>query len=64
MIVCNHLEGLIWLANHGTIEYHVPFERARQVTPLEIAFDLDPPDRKHFSQAIKAAQLIKQILDV
>lgn len=62
-IVCNQLESLVWLANHGSIEYHVPFQQLGQTTPLEIAFDLDPPDREHFTLAVKAARLIKQILD-
>ena len=62
-IICNHIEGLVWLANHGSIEYHVPFQHIGHVTPLEIVFDLDPPNRAHFSLAVKAAQLLKQILD-
>ncbi|WP_193063021.1 DNA ligase D [Oceanobacillus oncorhynchi] len=63
LIVCNQLESLVWLANHGSIEYHVPFQRIGQVTPLEIVFDLDPPEREHFALAVKAAKLLKQILD-
>jgi len=63
LIVCNQLESLVWLANHGSIEYHVPFQRIGHVTPLEIVFDLDPPDKNHFALAVKAAKLLKQILD-
>lgn len=63
LIVCNHLESLVWMANHGSIEYHVPFQKVGHVTPLEIVFDLDPPDREHFSMAVKAAKLLKQMLD-
>nr|WP_179134618.1 DNA ligase D [Oceanobacillus timonensis] len=63
LIVCNQLESLVWLANHGSIEYHVPFQRIGQVTPLEIVFDLDPPDRNLFALAVKAAKLLKQMLD-
>ncbi len=63
LIVCNQLESLVWLANHGSIEYHVPFQKVGHVTPLEIVFDLDPPDRDHFPMAVKAAKLLKQILD-
>lgn len=63
LIVCNQLESLVWLANHGSLEYHVPFQRIGQVTPLEIVFDLDPPEREHFVLAVKAAKLLKQILD-
>lgn len=31
--------------------------------PREIVFDLDPPDRERFSLAVKAAGLLKQLLD-
>ncbi|WP_265182340.1 DNA ligase D [Geomicrobium sp. JCM 19055] len=62
-IVCNRLEGLLWLANHGSIEYHVPFQRVCCEQPNEIVFDLDPPNREHFYLAIHAAHLLKQILD-
>ncbi|EZH64499.1 ATP-dependent DNA ligase [Bacillaceae bacterium JMAK1] len=62
-IVCNRLVGLLWLANHGAIEYHVPFQRLQCMHPDEIVFDLDPPNREHFSLAIRAAQFLKQILD-
>lgn len=63
LIVCNHLRALVWLANHASIEYHVPFQKVGHATPLEIVFDLDPPDREHFVLAVKAAKLVKQILD-
>ncbi|WP_152654558.1 DNA ligase D [Oceanobacillus sp. CFH 90083] len=62
-IVCNNIEGLVWLANHGSIEYHIPFQKIGHTTPLEIVFDLDPPGQEYFSLAVKAAKLLKQILD-
>ncbi|WP_337019002.1 DNA ligase D [Oceanobacillus massiliensis] len=62
-IVCNNLESLVWFANHGAVEYHVPFQTIHSSVPTEIAFDLDPPDREHFHLAIRAATLIKAILD-
>lgn len=60
---CDNLESLVWFANHGAVEYHIPFQRAGSVMPLEIVFDLDPPDREHFHLAVKAAQLVKVLLD-
>ncbi|MGM8211469.1 DNA ligase D [Virgibacillus sp. W0430] len=63
LIVCDSLEALIWLANHGAIEYHVPFQSAHLVHPNEIVFDLDPPDRDHFQLAVEAGLLIKRLLD-
>ena len=63
LILCNNLETLIWFSNHGALEYHVPFQTVATSTPEEIVFDLDPPDRNHFSLAVFAATLIKQMLD-
>ena len=61
--LCNRLESLIWFANHGALEYHVPFQMIDSTFPTEIVFDLDPPTTEKFSLAIKAARLIKQLLD-
>lgn len=63
VIVCESVQALIWLANHGSLEYHVPFQLLDSDLPLEIVFDLDPPDRDHFHLAVQAAQLIKIMLD-
>lgn len=62
-ILCNNLESLIWLANHGAVEYPIPFQEAGCTFPSEIVFDLDPPDSEHFHLAITAANLIKPMLD-
>ncbi|GAA0435993.1 DNA ligase D [Lentibacillus halophilus] len=61
--VCNNLESLVWLANHGTMEYHIPFQPSDRTQPVEIVFDLDPPGREAFHLAVKAAKLLKQLLD-
>ncbi|WP_369693697.1 DNA ligase D [Lentibacillus sp. CBA3610] len=61
--ICNDLDSLLWFANHGTMEYHIPFQTARSGNPHEIVFDLDPPDRERFPLAVKAAKLLKQLLD-
>ncbi|GAB2551648.1 DNA ligase D [Gracilibacillus alcaliphilus] len=63
LIICNQLKSLVWLANHGSIEYHIPFQRIKSEYPIEIIFDLDPPDRERFDLAIQAAQMIKPLLD-
>lgn len=62
-IICNNLESLVWFANHGAIEYHLPFQTVSEAMPIEIVFDLDPPSREKFKYAIDAALLIKKILD-
>ncbi|MFD1168649.1 DNA ligase D [Oceanobacillus caeni] len=63
MIICNRMDAILWFTNHGALEYHVPFQIVDQPKPIEIVFDLDPPDRDAFSLAIQAANLIKPILD-
>jgi bifunctional non-homologous end joining protein LigD len=63
LIICDSLEALMWFANHGTLEFHVPFQTISSEQPKEIVFDLDPPDRGKFHWAIQAGLLIKQLLD-
>ncbi len=63
LIICSKLEVLIWFANHGAVEFHVPFQTIGSNYPNEIVFDLDPPDRDSFDLAIKAAQILKPLLD-
>lgn len=63
MIVCNDLKTLIWLGNQLSIEFHIPFQTVNYHTVSEIVFDLDPPSRGEFHLAIKAARLIKEVLD-
>lgn len=62
-IICNHLDALIWLANHGAVEYHIPFQTITSSFPSEIVFDLDPPHQQAFQKAVFAAKLMKQIFD-
>ncbi len=62
-IVCEDLSTLVWLGNQSAIEYHVPFQRFDEDRPLEIVFDLDPPDRSKFDLAVKAASEMKKIFD-
>lgn len=63
LILCNHLNALVWFANHGAVEYHIPFQQAKKKEPVEIVFDLDPPGREKFDLAIYAALQIKPMLD-
>lgn len=62
-IVCNNLETLIWLGNQLAIEFHIPFQTMNNRGPGEIVFDLDPPSIEDFSLAVKAAIMIKEVLD-
>jgi bifunctional non-homologous end joining protein LigD len=62
-IVCNDLKTLLWLGNQLSIEFHIPFQTIHSKGPSEIVFDLDPPSKDHFQLAVKAALLIKEVLD-
>ncbi|QHS22045.1 DNA ligase D [Virgibacillus sp. MSP4-1] len=62
-IVCHTVETLLWIGNQGTLEFHIPFQKTEESYPDEIVFDLDPPSRKEFYLAIKAAKLLKTICD-
>jgi bifunctional non-homologous end joining protein LigD len=62
-IVCNNLKTLLWLGNQLAIEFHIPFGITGNDTPSEIVLDLDPPSKDDFPLAIKAALLIKEVLD-
>ncbi|MFJ5757592.1 DNA ligase D [Neobacillus sp. NPDC093182] len=62
-IVCNNLKTLIWLGNQLAIEYHIPFQTIHSKGASEIVFDLDPPSKEEFHLAVKAALLIKEVLD-
>lgn len=62
-IICNNLKTLVWLGNQLAIEFHIPFQTITSKGPSEIVFDLDPPSKDAFQLAIKAALLIKEVLD-
>ncbi|AIE60373.1 DNA ligase D [Bacillus methanolicus] len=62
-IVCNELKTLLWLGNQLAFEFHIPFQTISSKGPSEIVFDLDPPSKDAFPLAIKAANLIKEVLD-
>ncbi|MGI8387813.1 DNA ligase D [Robertmurraya sp. P23] len=62
-IVCNNLKTLLWLGNQLAFEFHIPFQTLSSKGPSEIVLDLDPPSKKEFKLAIKAAQMIKEVLD-
>lgn len=62
-IICEDLKTLLWLGNQLAFEFHIPFETIHANGPSEIVFDLDPQSRDGFPLAVKAAQLIKEVLD-
>src|SRR5699024_5477189 len=63
-IVCNQLAALIWLANHGSMEYHIPFNTINCAYPDQIIFDLDPPSKEDFWMAVETALLFQQVFEM
>ncbi|QGH35000.1 DNA ligase D [Gracilibacillus salitolerans] len=62
-ILCQDLQSLIWFGNHGGLEFHVPFNKINKTDPEEIVFDLDPPSLDQFYVAVRAARLIKEMME-
>lgn len=63
-ILLNDQATLVWAANYGAIEFHVPFDRHDKTDyPLEMVFDLDPPDANSFELVLEVAIKLKQLLE-
>jgi len=61
-VVCNNLKTLIYLANQGTIEFHVWLSRIDKLNkPDKVVFDLDPPGDS-FEALKKGATIIRDYL--
>lgn len=61
-VVCNNLKTLLYLANQGTIEFHVWLSRMDKLNkPDKVVFDLDPPSGS-FKTLKKGANVIRDFL--
>jgi len=61
--LCNDRRTLLWFANQRAVEYHPTLFRAdRWDSPTHLVLDLDPPSAGAFSLAVRAAQLVRQVL--
>lgn len=62
-ILLNDRPTLVWAANYGAIEFHVPFDRHDKPDyPLEMVFDLDP-EHDSFDLVLEVSIKLKQLLD-
>ncbi len=61
-VLCNDRATLLWMANQAALEWHVSFHLAKDETPTELVFDLDP-STDDFAVVIESALLLKQLLD-
>jgi DNA ligase D len=61
--LCNDRRALLWFANQRAVEYHPTLVRAdRRDHPTHLVLDVDPPSTDAFPLAVRAAQLIRQVL--
>jgi DNA ligase D len=62
--LCNDRRTLLWFANQRAVEYHVPlFAGEDWQHPSHAVLDLDPPSEEDFGLAVRAAHLVREILD-
>src|SRR6266478_3428365 len=61
--LCNDRRTLLWFANQRAVEYHPTlFLVDRWESPSHLVLDLDPPSADAFPLAVRAAQLVRQVL--
>ncbi len=61
--LCNDRRTLLWFANQRAIEYHPTLVRVDEWdSPSHLVLDIDPPDGAAFGLAVRAAQLVRQVL--
>jgi DNA ligase D len=62
--LCNDRRTLLWFANQRAVEYHPALVRVgdgERVT--HVVLDLDPPPDEGFAAAVRAAHVVKAVLD-
>jgi bifunctional non-homologous end joining protein LigD len=61
--LCNDRRTLLWFGNQRAVEYHPTLMLAdRWDHPIYLVLDLDPPSADAFSQAVRAAELVREAL--
>ncbi|MCM3728607.1 non-homologous end-joining DNA ligase [Neobacillus cucumis] len=62
-MLLNDKSTLVWAANYGAIEFHVPFDRHDKPDyPMEIVFDLDPSNNNSFNLVLEVSIKLKELL--
>ena len=63
-VVCDKAATLAYLANQACIELHVFLSRLPAVDRADqLIFDLDPPDDDQFAGVVRAARLLRELLE-
>ena len=61
--ICNQRRTLLWFANQRAVEYHPALTTvAASDRVSHLVLDLDPPVDNGFAMAVRAAQLVRQVL--
>ena len=61
--LCQDRRTLRWFANQRAVEYHPTlFECDRWDHPTHVVLDIDPPERNAFALAVRAAELVREVL--
>jgi DNA ligase D-like protein (predicted polymerase) len=62
--LCDDRRTLLWFANQRAVEYHPALVRADPLgQPLYLVLDVDPPSVEEFAVAVRAAHLVREVLD-
>jgi DNA ligase D len=62
--LCNDRRTLLWFANQRAVEYHPTLIRTDDVDhTTHLVLDLDPPEEGGFPLAVRAAHLVRHVLD-
>jgi bifunctional non-homologous end joining protein LigD len=62
--LCDDRRTLMWFANQRAVEYHPTLVLAGAWDrPTHLVLDLDPPEGDGFALAVRAAQLVRTVLD-
>jgi bifunctional non-homologous end joining protein LigD len=61
--LCDDRRTLLWLANQRAVEYHPALIRAGERHATHLVLDLDPPEGDDFGHVVRAAMLVRRVLD-
>jgi bifunctional non-homologous end joining protein LigD len=62
--LCDDRQTLLWFGNQRAVEYHPTLVRASDPDhPTHLVLDLDPPEGDGFVAAVRAARLVREVLD-
>jgi bifunctional non-homologous end joining protein LigD len=63
-VICDRPATLAYLANQACVEVHVFLSRVGSLDhPDQLIFDLDPPDDEQFPGVVRAALLLRELLE-